>query len=162
MLFQNVSKCNILMRPLPTLIPNPSWSISFGLLFLQRHPYLLRIIFRVLTRLFKYLNSWWVLMNQRGVTLVIISKSLSNRTAGFSSVGSFYLLVLIISEIFLNWDLWIPKILMKIWWLFQSFKESLRALVGVAQWIERQPANQRVAGSIPSQGTCLDSRPGPQ
>ena len=28
------------------------------------------------------------------------------------------------------------------------------ALVGVAQWIECQPANQRVAGSMPSQGTC--------
>ena len=28
-------------------------------------------------------------------------------------------------------------------------------LVGVAQWIEVWPANQRVAGSIPSQGTYL-------
>ena len=36
------------------------------------------------------------------------------------------------------------------------------ALAGVAQWIERWPANQRVAGSIPSQGTCLDCGPGPQ
>ena len=27
------------------------------------------------------------------------------------------------------------------------------ALGGVAQWIEHQPTNQRVAGSIPSQGT---------
>ena len=33
---------------------------------------------------------------------------------------------------------------------------------GVSQWIEHQPANQRVAGSIPSQGTCLGHRPGPQ
>ena len=29
------------------------------------------------------------------------------------------------------------------------------ALAGVAQWIEHQPANQRVTGSIPNQGTCL-------
>ena len=29
------------------------------------------------------------------------------------------------------------------------------ALAGVAQWTEHWPANQRVAGSIPSQGTCL-------
>ena len=29
------------------------------------------------------------------------------------------------------------------------------ALAGVAQWIEHGPANQSVAGSIPSQGTCL-------
>ena len=36
------------------------------------------------------------------------------------------------------------------------------ALVGVAQWIECQPANQRVAGSIPSWSTCLGCRPGPQ
>ena len=36
------------------------------------------------------------------------------------------------------------------------------ALAGVAQWIECQPANQRVADSIPSQGTCLGFRPGPQ
>ena len=35
-------------------------------------------------------------------------------------------------------------------------------LAGVAQWIERWPENQRVAGSIPSQGTCLGCRPGPQ
>ena len=32
----------------------------------------------------------------------------------------------------------------------------------VAQWIEHQLANQKVAGSNPSQGTYLDFRPGPQ
>ena len=32
------------------------------------------------------------------------------------------------------------------------------ALAGVAQW--PQPVNQRVAGSIPSQNTCLGCRPG--
>ena len=36
------------------------------------------------------------------------------------------------------------------------------ALAGVAQWIEHWPANQRVTSSIPSQGTCLDCRPGPR
>ena len=36
------------------------------------------------------------------------------------------------------------------------------ALAGVAQWIELQPVNQRVTGSIPSQGTCLGCVPGPQ
>ena len=35
------------------------------------------------------------------------------------------------------------------------------ALDGVAQWIEHWPVNQRVADSIPSQGTCLGCRPGP-
>ena len=35
------------------------------------------------------------------------------------------------------------------------------ALAGVAQWIEHWPVNQRVTGSIPSQGTCLGCRPGP-
>ena len=35
-------------------------------------------------------------------------------------------------------------------------------LAGVAQWIGCQPVNQRVAGSIPSQGTCLGCEPGPQ
>ena len=35
-------------------------------------------------------------------------------------------------------------------------------LAGVFQWIERQPANQRVAGSIPSQGTYLGCGLGPQ
>ena len=34
------------------------------------------------------------------------------------------------------------------------------ALAGVAQWIERRPVNQTVAGSIPGQGTCLDCGPG--
>ena len=32
------------------------------------------------------------------------------------------------------------------------------ALVGVAQWIECQPVNERVASSIPSQGPCLGCR----
>ena len=32
---------------------------------------------------------------------------------------------------------------------------------GVAQWIEYWPANQRVTGSIPSQGTFLGCGPGP-
>ena len=36
------------------------------------------------------------------------------------------------------------------------------ALAGVAQWTEHRPANQGIAGSIPSQGTCLGCRPGPQ
>ena len=35
------------------------------------------------------------------------------------------------------------------------------ALTGVAQWVDH-PANQKVAGSIPSQGTCLGCGPGPQ
>ena len=39
---------------------------------------------------------------------------------------------------------------------------SLFALAGIAQWIECQPANQRVTSLIPSQGTCLGCRPGPQ
>ena len=39
---------------------------------------------------------------------------------------------------------------------------DLLALAGVAQWIECQPMNQKVAGSIPSQGTCLDCGPGLQ
>ena len=36
------------------------------------------------------------------------------------------------------------------------------APAGVAQWIERQTVKQRVAGSIPSQGTFLGCGPGPQ
>ena len=36
------------------------------------------------------------------------------------------------------------------------------ALAGIAQWIKCQPANQRVAGLIPRQDTCLDCRPGPK
>ena len=35
-------------------------------------------------------------------------------------------------------------------------------LTGVAQWSKHQPVNQRVAGLIPSQVTCLGCRPGPQ
>ena len=44
----------------------------------------------------------------------------------------------------------------------QIKNETKIALAGVAQWIEYQPANQRVAGSIPSQGTCLGCGLGPQ
>ena len=35
------------------------------------------------------------------------------------------------------------------------------ALVGVAQWIEHQPVNKKVAGLSPSKSTCLDCGPGP-
>ena len=40
-------------------------------------------------------------------------------------------------------------------------RKEKKALAGVAQWIEGWPANQRTAGSIPSQGTCLGCGPGP-
>ena len=43
-----------------------------------------------------------------------------------------------------------------------ALKVLNEALAGVAQWIECRPANQRVASSIPSQGTCLGCGPGPQ
>ena len=36
------------------------------------------------------------------------------------------------------------------------------ALAGVAQWSECWPVSQRLTSSIPSQGTCLGSGPGPQ
>ena len=39
---------------------------------------------------------------------------------------------------------------------------SSLGLAGVAQWIERGTANQRVKGSIPSQGTCLGCGISPQ
>ena len=39
---------------------------------------------------------------------------------------------------------------------------TVRALAGVAQWTEHQPENLKVTGLIPSQGTCLGFRPGPQ
>ena len=35
-------------------------------------------------------------------------------------------------------------------------------MADVAQWIEHWSANQKVTGSIPSQGTCLGCGPGPQ
>ena len=41
-------------------------------------------------------------------------------------------------------------------------KNYVLALAGVAQWTEHQPVNWRVASSIPSQGTCLGCRLGPQ
>ena len=45
-------------------------------------------------------------------------------------------------------------------WL--ALKLVLLDLAGVGQWIEHGPINQRVAGSIPSQGPCLGCRPDPQ
>ena len=45
--------------------------------------------------------------------------------------------------------------------IYQVVKKVWLALAAVAQWIEHWPANQRVTGSIPSQGTCLGCRPGP-
>ena len=45
---------------------------------------------------------------------------------------------------------------------FSSKNMVFAALADVSQWIEHQPANWKVAGLIPSQGTCLGFRPGPQ
>ena len=38
---------------------------------------------------------------------------------------------------------------------FCSYSIMILALTGVAQWIECWPENRKIAGSIPSQGTCL-------
>ena len=43
-----------------------------------------------------------------------------------------------------------------------SISKTSSALAGMAQWTECWPTNQRVASPIPSQGTCLGCRPGPQ
>ena len=43
----------------------------------------------------------------------------------------------------------------------KQIKRHITALAGVAQWIERGPANQRVAGFIPSQGTGWGYEPVP-
>ena len=56
----------------------------------------------------------------------------------------------------------------EVWrWVLQDYcvcstKIKHQGPAGVAQWIEHQPANQSVAGLIPSQGTCLVCRPSPQ
>ena len=42
----------------------------------------------------------------------------------------------------------------------RQIKKRKAALAGIAQWIECGPANPRVAGSIPTQGTCLVCRSG--
>ena len=36
------------------------------------------------------------------------------------------------------------------------------ALTGIAQLVRHPPAKRKVAGSIPSQGSCLDYGPGPR
>ena len=43
-----------------------------------------------------------------------------------------------------------------------QIKTPEKALAGAAQWMEYQTANQKVTSWIPSQGTCLGCRPGPQ
>ena len=45
-------------------------------------------------------------------------------------------------------------------WTAINWKKKL-ALAGVAQWTECRPANGKVTGSTPSQGTCLGCGPGP-
>ena len=42
-----------------------------------------------------------------------------------------------------------------------TYKLDGWALGGVGQWIECRPANLKLTGWIPGQGTCLDCRPGP-
>ena len=58
------------------------------------------------------------------------------------------------------------KSLRPFFWTSDSYtlivKEQYLSLAGVVQWIECQPANHKVAGSIPSQGTCLGYEPSRQ
>ena len=42
----------------------------------------------------------------------------------------------------------------------EALKSACVALAGVAQWTECWPVKQKVAGWIPSQGTCLGCGPG--
>ena len=42
--------------------------------------------------------------------------------------------------------------------MLKGFKKITFALAGVVQWIGHRPVNQRVADSIPSQGTGLQTR----
>ena len=44
----------------------------------------------------------------------------------------------------------------------ESIKKQPKALAGVAQWMEHWPVKQRVSGSIRSESTGLNCRPGPQ
>ena len=44
---------------------------------------------------------------------------------------------------------------------FKFWNYEIIAVVGVAQWIECWPLNQKVTSSIPTEGTCLGCRPGP-
>ena len=46
--------------------------------------------------------------------------------------------------------------------IMSLIKKNEFALAGVAQWIECWPVDPGVAGSIPSQGTCLGCQQGPQ
>ena len=47
-------------------------------------------------------------------------------------------------------------------WMMIFYKNISLALTSVAQLVGPHPANWKVAGLIPSQGTCLGCRPGPQ
>ena len=49
-----------------------------------------------------------------------------------------------------------------VWKYIKHIENLFSALAGVAQWIEHWPVKQKAAGSIPSEGTCLGCRPGPQ
>ena len=46
-------------------------------------------------------------------------------------------------------------------YLHWDFRRITQALNGAAQWVGHCPANQKVTGSIPGQGTCLGCGPGP-
>ena len=56
---------------------------------------------------------------------------------------------------------WLQRMLKELSEDLHIIKKTQSALAGVAQWIECRPTNQRVTGSIPSQGTHLGCGPGP-
>lgn len=110
------------MTQLPTPLPNPSRKTFLGLLF-QRQPYLLRIIFRTITRFIKYFNTWWVPGSTNEWSGDHL-KEIGNRTGGlfFFPIGSFYYLFWLYNTtgVFES-----KKILMKMWWVFNHSKSLL-------------------------------------
>ena len=77
--------------------------------------------------------------------------------SAYSKNTSMYIINLLNIWVSLNWS---PNVLENIWKLF--WLKMYVVLAGVAQWIKRQPANQKVASRIPNQGTCLGWEPGHQ
>ena len=79
----------------------------------------------------------------------------------FSKMNGHFQSDLLVSSIYCTFRILIPR-----WYLcllnnccinhnLGQEESASFALAGVTQWIECRPVNQRVSGSIPSQGTCL-------
>ena len=110
----------------------------------------------------EFLNTLYLIQLKKSVTIINIHSSTQSNNYVTSTKLPSIRQHCPIQEPLDTWGYWAPEMWLVWPELCTVNKITGFAMAGVAQWIECWPMNQRVTSSIPSQGTCLGCRLGPQ